>query len=124
MPSTEYLRTSMGNHVLTNTAMTSPTNLYLALFEVAPTIGGGGTEVSGGSYARVLAGFVETATDGEFENTSVTFTDMPATTVVAIGVYDDDTAGNLLYFESFSAVSVSASDSYPVNSGVLVIRHE
>lgn len=123
MPATEYLRTSIGNHVLTNTAMTSPTNLYVALFTVAPTIEGGGTEVTGGSYARALIGFVETATDGEFENTSVTITDMPEATVLAIGIYDAVTAGNLLYFEPFAPVSVAATESYPINVGVFTIRH-
>lgn len=124
MPATEYLRTSIGNHVLTNTAMSSPTNVYLALFTVAPTAAGGGTEVTGGSYARLAVGFTETATDGEFQNTSVTFTNMPEATIVAIGVYDAITAGNLLYFHPFSAVSVAATESYPVNAGVMTIRHE
>lgn len=123
MPATEYLRTAIGNHVLTNTALTSPANLYIALFTAAPTVAGGGTEVTGGSYARALVSFTSTATAGEYENTSVTITDMPAASVVAIGVYDAITAGNLLYFEDFAPVSVNASDAYPVNAGVLTIRH-
>jgi len=123
MPATEYLRDAVGEHVLQNTAYTSPTTLYLALFSEAPDVTGGGVEVSGGSYARQEVTFTSTATAGEFENNSLSFTDMPETTVVALGVYDDLTAGNLLYFETFSAVSVSASDTYPVNAGVLTIRH-
>ena len=122
MPATEYLRTMVGNHVLNNTAYTSPVNLYVALFTVAPTTAGGGTEVTGGSYARAIITFTETATDGEFENNSVSISDMPEATVVAIGVYDDETTGNLLAFETFSPVSVAASDTYPINAGVLTIR--
>lgn len=122
MPSTEYLRTSVGNHVLTNTAYTSPTTLYVALFTVAPTIAGGGTEVTGGSYAREAIGFLETSVDGEFENTSASISDMPEATVVAIGIYDAVTAGNLLTFEVFSPVSVAASDTYPINAGVMTVR--
>lgn len=122
MPATEYLRTMVGNHVLNNTAYTSPTTLYVALFTVAPTTVGGGTEVTGGSYARAIITFTETATDGEFENNSVSISDMPEATVIAIGVYDAVTAGNLLAFEVFSPVSVAASDTYPINAGVLTIR--
>lgn len=122
MPSTEYLRTNVGNHVLTNTSWVSPEDLYVALFTAAPTIEGGGTEVTGGSYARQVITFTESGTDGEFENNSVSISDMPEATVIAIGVYDDDTAGNLLVFEEFSPVSVAASDTYPINAGVLTIR--
>ena len=122
MPATEYLRTMVGNHVLNNTVYTSPEDLYVALFTTAPTIEGGGTEVTGGSYARAIITFTETATDGEFENNSVSISDMPEATVVAIGIYDDETAGNLLAFEQFSPVSVAASDTYPINAGVLTIR--
>jgi hypothetical protein len=123
MPATEYLRSALGNHVLLNTGYTSPTDVYLALFTAAPTIAGGGTEVTGGSYARPVITFTETATDGEFENNSVSISDMPAATVVALGIYDAVSGGNLLYFETFSAVSVGATETYPVNAGVLTIRH-
>ena len=122
MPATEYLRTVVGNHVLNNTAYTSPEDLYVALFTAAPTVSGGGTEVTGGSYARAVITFTETATDGEFENNSVSISDMPEVTVVAIGIYDDETAGNLLAFEAFSPVSVATSDTYPINAGVLTVR--
>ena len=122
MPATEYLRTMVGNHVLNNTVYTSPEDLYVALFTTAPTIEGGGTEVTGGSYTRAIITFTETATDGEFENNSVSISDMPEATVIAIGIYDDETAGDLLAFEVFSPVSVAASDTYPINAGVLTIR--
>ena len=122
MPATEYLRTNVGNHVMTNTAYASPTTLYVALFTVAPTAAGGGTEVTGGSYARQVITFTETATPGEFENTSVSITNMPAATVLAIGVYDALTAGNLLLWEAFSPVSVAITETYPVNAGVMTVR--
>lgn len=124
MPATNYLLTSVGNHVLTNTPWTSPTDVYCALFTAAPDKTGGGTEVAGGSYARQAVTWTETTTDGEFENNSLSFTDMPEATIVAIGIYDASTAGNLLYFEVFSPVSVGATDTYPVNAGVITIRHE
>src|SRR5262247_159321 len=41
------------DHVFRSAAWTKPTALWVALFTVAPTDAGGGTEVSTGSYARV-----------------------------------------------------------------------
>lgn len=124
MPATEYLRSAVGNHVLTNTPMTSPNDLYLALFTSEPNLQGNGDEVVGGSYARVSVDFIETVTPGEFENTSASISGMPTATVVGIGVYNSFTGGNLLYYEVFSPVSVNDGDTYPINAGVFIIRHQ
>lgn len=120
---TEYLRSAIGDHVLNNTALTSPTDVYIALFTTDSDATGPGTEVTGGSYARQAIPFVENATAGEFENTSVSFTDMPEATVVGIGIFDASTAGNMLYFANFSPVSVGATDTYPVDGGTVTITH-
>lgn len=121
---TNYLREALAAHVLNNTAYTSPTTIYLALFTADLDETGSTTnEVTGGSYARQTLTFTATATDGEYENNSLSFTDMPAATVQALAVMDDLSSGNMLYFANFSPVSVSASDTYPVNAGVLTIRH-
>ena len=94
-------------------AATPPATNYFALFTVTPSDTGGGTEVTGGSYARVgvassLANFAgtqgagtTTASTGSSGTTSnnntITF---PAPTanwgvVVAIGVFDAPTGGNM-----------------------------
>src|SRR4051812_46203991 len=52
----DYLENHVGDHVLRDTAYSKPTTIYVALFTAAPSDSGGGTEVSGGSYARVLNG--------------------------------------------------------------------
>lgn len=96
---TDYLVNALRSHVFRNTSYTSPTTVYLALFTVAPTESTAGTEVTGGSYARQACAWSTTANPGEVENTSAeTFTAMPACTVVAIGVLDASTGGNLLVF--------------------------
>lgn len=48
----DYLENKVLDHVYRNVAYTAPTGTYLALYTVAPTDAGGGTEVTGGGYAR------------------------------------------------------------------------
>lgn len=48
----QYLKAKLLEHAYGANTYTPPVTLYLALFTVAPTDAGGGTEVSGGSYAR------------------------------------------------------------------------
>jgi hypothetical protein len=48
----DYLEDKVLDHVFGGNAYTAPTTLYVALYTVAPTDTGGGTEVSGGAYAR------------------------------------------------------------------------
>lgn len=50
----DYLENHLIDHILRNRAWARPVGLYVALFTVPPTDAGGGTEVSGGSYARIL----------------------------------------------------------------------
>ena len=78
---------------------------YLALFTAVGTDAGTGfTEVSGGSYARVAAsGSVWNAASGSDPSTitnasAVTFPTSTASwgNVIAVGLYDASTAGNLL----------------------------
>ena len=53
----DFLETKVLDHVFGGTAYTAPTTLYVALYTAAPTDSGGGTEVSGGAYARQTAAF-------------------------------------------------------------------
>lgn len=48
-----YTEDKINDHLLTNTAFTKPTTLYLSLHTGDPGEIGAGSEVSGGSYARV-----------------------------------------------------------------------
>ena len=48
----DYLEDKVLDHVFGGNAYTAPTTLYVALYTVAPSDTGGGTEVSGGGYAR------------------------------------------------------------------------
>lgn len=83
-----------------------PTAWYLALYTVAPSDTGGGTEVSptGTAYAREAVTFTvsgNTATNSgaiEYSTATATFG-----TVVAVGVFDASTSGNLIAYANLSA---------------------
>ena len=58
----DYLEDKVLDHVFGGNAYTAPSTLYVALYTVAPTDTGGGTEVSGGSYARQSGAFTVSGT--------------------------------------------------------------
>lgn len=99
---TQYLKDKLVKHTLTHTSYTSPTTVYLALYTTPPTATGGGTEVTGGSYARLsitshLA--FGAAGSGTVSNDAIlTIAGMPACTVVGGAILDASTAGNMLIF--------------------------
>jgi len=62
----DYLEDKVLDHVFGGNSYTAPGALYVALFTVAPSDTGGGTEVTGGAYASKLplvrASIIPTAT--------------------------------------------------------------
>lgn len=108
-----YLAQELGDHWLRDQAFTPPSTIYVALFTAAPTDAGGGTEVTGGSYARVST---DPATDwdafsstGQSANTNaIIFATATAGwgTVVAFGLYDAASGGNLLAWNSLTVSEV------------------
>lgn len=93
----------------TNALGTAPTP-WVALYTVAPTDAGGGTEVSGGSYARVnsSAKWAAPSAGSVSNNAVITFATATVAwgTVVAFGLFDASTAGNLLRWASLTASKV------------------
>ena len=100
----DYMEQKIINWLLRATAMgTAPANVYIALFTAAPSDSGGGTEVTGGSYARATVSttgsFGAPAAAGLTDNLAdITFPAPTANwgTVTHIGIFDALTAGNLL----------------------------
>jgi len=104
----------------TAAAGTGPANVYVGLLTAAPTDGAAGTEVAGNAYARVavassLAAWAGTqgaasttassgATGTTSNNAVVTFPTPSAGwgVVVAMGLYDAATAGNLLIYSALT----------------------
>ena len=105
-----YLENKVLDHVLGGGDYSRPATVYVALYTVAPSDTGGGTEVSGGSYARTAvtnnATNFPAASDGEKSNgTEITFETATANwgTVVAFGILDASTSGNLLLWADLTA---------------------
>lgn len=94
----DYAENAVLDHVLGTTALTSPTDVYVALFTSDPTDADSGTEVSGGSYARQTMAFNAAASGAADNSADVTFPTATASwgTVTHTGLYDASTSGNLL----------------------------
>lgn len=111
MSKSNYLEDKILDHVLRNTAYTSPSAVYCALYTAAPSDAGGGTEVSGNDYARTAITF-GAASGGAIANSAPVEFPTPSGswgTVTHFGVFDASTAGNLLYWGALTASQVIAS---------------
>ena len=119
----DYLENKVVGHVFGGSAYTAPATLYVALYTSAPSDTGGGTEVSGGAYARQTAAF--TVTNDTASNTSAI--EYPTATadygtVVAVGIFDASSSGNLLAYGNLTASkTVSTGDVFRFNAGAIDI---
>ena len=111
---TDYLEDKVLDHVFGGSAYSAPGTLYVGLFTAAPSDTGGGTEVSGGSYARksmpdmdISGTSPTTATNGA----AVEFVTATGSwgTITHTGIFDASSSGNLLCWAALSASKVVAS---------------
>ena len=105
---------------------TAPSTLYVALYTVAPTDTGGGTEVSGGGYVRKTATFNVSGTNPTTASNTAAIEYPTATanygTVVAVGIFDASSSGNLLAYANLTTSKVvSTGDVFRFNTGDLDI---
>lgn len=123
----DYLERKVLDHVLGTAPMTSPSAVYAALFTSSQDDEDSATEVSGGSYSRQEVGFSAASTDGSGVTTAsnasdLVWTNLPSTTLVAVGIYDASTDGNLLYYADLTSSKViELGDGYTISTGQLVI---
>lgn len=99
--------TNLGEVLALNAAngVAPAVNRYIGLFSAAPGEGGGGTEVSGGSYARPLMAFAGATTDnGPGLTTAANSAEVLFTTATAdwgavthFAIFDAVTAGNMVW---------------------------
>lgn len=128
----DYLENKIIDYVLRAQAFTAPATVYVALFTANPSDTGGGTEVSGGSYARVsvsssLANWAGTQSAGSTtastgtggttsNNGAITFAAPTANwgTITGMGVFDASTSGNLLFYSALTTnKTVNNGDAAP-----------
>lgn len=123
MSASNYLENKILEHVLKNTAYTSPTTVYLALYTSNPTDADTGTEVTGGSYARQTITFAAASGGTIVSNNAQTFTDLPAATITHWGLSDALSGGNLLIHDALtSAKTTSANDDLTFASGYITVN--
>jgi hypothetical protein len=103
MAKTHYLSDLLLNAVLRGTNFSPPSTVYVALFTTPTDKNGGGTEVSGGGYARpaVTFGAPAAGTNGRRVANSAEVAFPVATanwgTITHVGIMDASNGGNMLY---------------------------
>ena len=125
---TNYLEDKIINHLFGDATGTSgadhytaPTTWYVGLQTASPSDSAGGTEVSGGGYARQSVAW--TLTSGgvaQASNTSaITFPTATTDwgTVTHAGIYDAATSGNLVAYETLTKADFSTANPKTVNTG-------
>ena len=123
----DYLEDKVLDHVFGGTAYTAPGTLYVGLYTAAPSDSGGGTEVSGGSYARKSMPAMTVSGTSPTEATNgaaVEFVTATGSwgTVTHVGVFDAVTTGNLLGWAALTASkTVSSGDVFRFDAGDLDI---
>jgi len=122
----DYLEKKLLDHVLTNTAYTPPTDLYIGLFTTDPLDAGTGTEVTGGAYARQKATFGAASAPGGTSTTTADITFPIATTdwgtITHVGVFDDTTGGNLLLHGALeTARTINTDNQLIILTGELTV---
>ena len=123
MSFTNFLETEILDHVFAGAAYTAPSTKYLALFTGAPGETGGGTEVTGGAYARQTVAFT-TSGNTTSNNAAVEYHTATANygTVTHVGVYDASSSGNLKAYAALSSnKTIETGDVFRVPSGDLDI---
>ena len=123
---TNFLELEILDHILGNGSYTAPTP-YVALFTAAPSDAGGGTEVSGGSYARVDASalFGAAAAGTCANDAEIAFPTASASwgTIVAFAIMDAATDGNMLVWGDLTTPkAVGDGDTATFAIGALVIN--
>lgn len=136
-----YLENALVDHIMRNTAYTAGIARWVALFTAAPSDSGGGTEVSGGSYARAqldasTSNWANTqasgtgassGTGGATSNSSTITFPAPSGanwgSCTHFGIFDASTSGNLLFHGALTTPkTVNDGDPAPTfQAGALVI---
>jgi hypothetical protein len=136
----DYLENKLVDQLFRGQSAPTTTTLYVALYTSAPSDSGGGTEVSGGAYARVavtssLANWAGTQAAGSTDassgtggqtsnNAAITFPTPTAGwgTVTHFAIYDAASAGNELFWGALTiAKTINQADTVTFPAGSLSI---
>lgn len=132
----QYLENARLNWLKGTTYLSAPANTYVALYTTAPSddSGTGAVEVTGGSYARVAVASggwsaisgAPTAAAQVSNTAAVTFPTSTASwgTVVAFGLYDALTSGNLLWWNNTTPQTIGSATTPSFPIGALVVSED
>lgn len=113
--------------MLRNQSYTPPATIYLALFTAAPSDAGGGTEVTGGSYARQAVTLSAASGGASANSADITFPAATADwgTVTHVALMDALSGGNMLMHTPLDASkTVNNGDTFKINAGDLDVTVE
>lgn len=129
----DFAENKLVDHLFRAQAWSLPASVYIALFTAAPSDAGGGTEVSGGGYARVAVSRSTSAFSGtqsagsttassgtggvSSNNSAITFPTPSGNwgTITHVGIFDASSGGNLIAHGALSASKVvNTGDAPPV----------
>lgn len=126
----DYAENKILDQVFGATAWTAPVTLYLALFTAAPSDSGGGTEVTGGSYARKAVtnnstNFPNASSGSKALGVDQTFVTPTADwgTVTHVGIFDASSSGNLVAWGALAvSKNVQNGDTFtlPATTGIVI----
>jgi hypothetical protein len=132
MSKSDFLENAILDHMLGGPDYVRPANVHVALFTAAPSDAGGGTEVTGGSYAR--AAVVNNATNwpaasggSKSNGTQIIFPtpSAPWGTVTHFGIFDEASGGNLLRWGALTVQkTIGAGDPVYFPAGTLVASED
>jgi hypothetical protein len=127
-----YLENELVDHLFRQRSFAAPTAIHVALFTAAPSDTGGGTEVTGGSYARVAlaplfsnwkgTGGEVTAADSAgttgttSNNATITFAAPTANwgLVTHFALFDASSGGNMFFYGALTqSKNVNNGDAAP-----------
>lgn len=124
----DYLENALVNHVLRNTALTSPVTVYAGLWTSSSSLAAleAGTltnEATGGSYVRKAITFSAPSNGTTSNSGAITWTNMPATTITYVAVMDALTVGNVLFYGALaSAKTLNSGDTFQFDATTLSIQ--
>lgn len=132
MSKSNVLENLLLDEVLGGVNYVAASNISVALFTTTPSDASSGTEVTGGSYARVtlannLTNWPSAASGSKSNGTTISFPTATATwgTVTGFGIYDDQGTPRLLYWGTLSASrEILNGDTPSFAAGALTITED
>lgn len=127
MSFSDFLENELLDHAFKNTSYTPTATLRIALYTAAPSDAGGGTEVTGGSYARVsvtAATGMNTASGGSISNNgAITFPTATASwgTVTHFGIFESGDTNLLAWGALDASKTIGSGDTASFANAALAI---